>query len=113
MRKLRVRSREFVEILCCPEDVERCTGAHDASELCEHCRVPVCMGCMTEILTGVGATGGGSITTTTGAGPGMLTGTLPAGTEGEGRTLSAGGAGGRDGGGELSTRWSSPNGSPA
>ncbi len=32
-------------VLCCPEDVEHCGGAHGEEEICKMCRAPLCSDC--------------------------------------------------------------------
>ena len=44
-----------VPLLCCPEDVEKCTPpCCGPNEICQRCKVPVCRGCWLSLLMGQG-----------------------------------------------------------
>ena len=52
-RRMVVAGGECIEILCCPEDVQRsdsgCKG-HDPSIICKHCMIPFCRRCISKFL---------------------------------------------------------------
>ena len=49
---------EDLEMLCCPEDVERCTGVHDATEVCRKCKIPLCESCRSYLVKNAGGNEG-------------------------------------------------------
>ena len=48
----RNKDTESKELICCPEDIERCNGTHLGHEICGKCKVPLCLSCLIPLSSG-------------------------------------------------------------
>ncbi len=50
--------QDYLEMLCCPEDVERCKGLHDDTMVCRNCKIPLCESCRSYLVKHAGGNEG-------------------------------------------------------